>query len=76
MSDLEAEELDRAADRILVLKAKLAKAQAEIERLRGALRSFGNCVETLALSMPPPNIYTPQFIQAVETARAALREKP
>jgi hypothetical protein len=52
------------------------QAAQEIERLREALRKAGAAVERLAFKMPPPNVWTPQFVQlGQQIARSALQQK-
>lgn len=61
--------MDQAADDI-------DERDAEIERLREALRKAGAAVERLAFKMPPPNVWTPQFVQlGQQIARSALPQK-
>jgi hypothetical protein len=46
--------------------------KARIARLEAALRVLCDSVERIAFEMPPPNEYTPQFVQRAQAARLVL----
>lgn len=58
------------------LLAAEAYRRERAERLAGAYCQFLDRVRRLAFEMPPPNIYTPCFVQMCLEATAALAEEP
>ena len=57
----------------------LAAEQYQRERADAAEKRTGlfiDAVRRLAFEMPPPNTYTPRFVQLCIEARAALAEEP
>jgi hypothetical protein len=76
--EVEERVMEDIVDRLRVLNfmGPWKEAADEIERLREALRLAGDRVAGLAYKMPPPNVWTPQFILlGLTIAREALKEK-
>lgn len=62
-----AEDLGRAAGGVNKVIDRLTKERNE---LREALRPFADRIEKLAFEMPPPNAYTPRFVELAMALRA------
>ncbi len=50
-------------------------AKARIAEIEAALGQFANAVERLAFEMPPPNVWTPQFMQLAQSAKLRMFQK-
>jgi hypothetical protein len=50
-------------------KQAYQEALDEWARMEGLLKAFTDRVETLAFKMPPPNVWTPQFVQLCNYVR-------
>lgn len=56
------------------LVEQLRQREARTAELKVALKTLCEVVERTAFEMPPPNEFTPRFVQAVQSARIALHQ--
>jgi len=76
MDAIETEKIVTTAEMFEIFGNELKERNAEIKRLREALRLAGDKVARLAYKMPPPNEFAPQFVLlGLTIASEALKEK-